>query len=70
MSKILIDLSHLVLNSLCRFKCAVFICSAGAQCKENEVFVAHGSVAVLPCRDETSAHSHPTAVYWSRIVGK
>ncbi|KTG34952.1 hypothetical protein cypCar_00022045 [Cyprinus carpio] len=41
----------------------------GAQCKENEVFVAHGSVAVLPCRDETSAHSHPTAVYWSRIVG-
>lgn len=34
------------------------------------MFVALGSVAVLPCVDETSAVSHPTAVYWSRIVGK
>ncbi|XP_073703953.1 lymphocyte activation gene 3 protein-like [Garra rufa] len=41
----------------------------GAQCQEHEVFVAQGSVAVLPCGDETSAPSHPTAVYWSRIVG-
>ncbi|XP_016419892.1 hemicentin-2-like [Sinocyclocheilus rhinocerous] len=41
----------------------------GAQCQEHEVFVAHGSVAVLPCIDETSALSHPTAVYWSRIAG-
>ncbi|RXN33386.1 lymphocyte activation gene 3 protein-like [Labeo rohita] len=41
----------------------------GAQCQEREVFVALGSVAVLPCVDETSAVSHPTAVYWSRIVG-
>ncbi|XP_016087653.1 lymphocyte activation gene 3 protein-like [Sinocyclocheilus grahami] len=41
----------------------------GSQCQEREVFVAQGSVAVLPCVDETSAISHPTAVYWSRIVG-
>ncbi|XP_026140070.1 lymphocyte activation gene 3 protein [Carassius auratus] len=41
----------------------------GAQCQEHDVFVAHGSLAVLPCRDETSALSHPTAVSWSRIVG-
>ncbi|KAK2903320.1 hypothetical protein QQF64_009743 [Cirrhinus molitorella] len=42
----------------------------GVQCQEHEVFVAHGSVAVLPCVDESSALSHPTAVYWSRMVGK
>ncbi|XP_026084810.1 lymphocyte activation gene 3 protein [Carassius auratus] len=41
----------------------------GGQCQDREVFVAQGSVAVLPCVDETSAISHPTAVYWSRMVG-
>lgn len=41
----------------------------GSQCQEREVFVAQGSLAVLPCVDETSAISHPTAVYWSREVG-
>ncbi|XP_077065113.1 T-cell surface glycoprotein CD4 [Siphateles boraxobius] len=41
----------------------------GAQCYEREVLVAHGSVAVLPCVDESSALSYPTAVYWSRMNG-
>ncbi|KAK7157382.1 hypothetical protein R3I93_008766 [Phoxinus phoxinus] len=41
----------------------------GGQCVEREVFVAHGSVAVLPCVDESSALSFPTAVYWSRMTG-
>ncbi|XP_056090843.1 T-cell surface glycoprotein CD4-like [Rhinichthys klamathensis goyatoka] len=40
----------------------------GGQCLEREVLVAHGSVAVLPCVDESSALSYPTAVYWSRMI--
>ncbi|XP_043117680.1 protein borderless-like [Puntigrus tetrazona] len=40
----------------------------GARCQEHEVFVAYGSVAVLPCIDETSELSHPSSVYWSRLV--
>lgn len=45
-------------------------CSTGGQCLEREVLVAHGSVAVLPCVDESSVLSYPTAVYWSRMNGK
>ncbi|CAM4698318.1 unnamed protein product [Leuciscus chuanchicus] len=41
----------------------------GGQCLEREVLVAHGSVAVLPCVDEFSMLSYPTAVYWSRMIG-
>lgn len=41
----------------------------GGQCLEREVLVAHGSVAVLPCVDESSVLSYPTAVYWSRMNG-
>ncbi|XP_048009639.1 basement membrane-specific heparan sulfate proteoglycan core protein-like [Megalobrama amblycephala] len=40
----------------------------GGQCQEREVLVAQGSVAVLPCEDEFSTLSYPTAVYWSKIV--
>ncbi|KAA0703019.1 hypothetical protein E1301_Tti010873 [Triplophysa tibetana] len=40
----------------------------GAKCLDQEVIVAYGSVAVLPCVDDSSAVSHPSAVYWSRIV--
>ncbi|XP_051576352.1 lymphocyte activation gene 3 protein-like [Myxocyprinus asiaticus] len=39
----------------------------GVECW-NEVFVAYGAVAVLPCVDELSEPSHNNAVYWSRIV--
>ncbi|XP_067305873.1 T-cell surface glycoprotein CD4-like [Pseudorasbora parva] len=41
----------------------------GGQCQDHEVLVAQGSVAVLPCLDESSELSYPTAVYWSRRVG-
>ncbi|KAI7807036.1 lymphocyte activation gene 3 protein-like [Triplophysa rosa] len=40
----------------------------GGKCLDQEVIVAYGSVAVLPCVDESSALPHPSAVYWSRIV--
>lgn len=41
----------------------------GGECEHHQVFVAEGSVAVLPCIDESSSVSHPNAVYWSKIVG-
>ncbi|XP_056331816.1 uncharacterized protein LOC130243610 [Danio aesculapii] len=41
----------------------------GGQCQHHEVFVAEGSVAVLPCVDGSSSVSHPNAVYWSKVVG-
>ncbi|XP_056618946.1 lymphocyte activation gene 3 protein-like [Triplophysa dalaica] len=40
----------------------------GAKCLDQEVIVAYGSVAVLPCVDDSSENPHPSAVYWSRIV--
>ncbi|XP_051575889.1 uncharacterized protein LOC127453509 [Myxocyprinus asiaticus] len=40
----------------------------GGECWNHEVFVAYGSVAVLPCVDEFSELLRPTAVYWSRVV--
>ncbi|XP_065126181.2 uncharacterized protein [Paramisgurnus dabryanus] len=40
----------------------------GGQCWEHEVVGTYGSVVVLPCRDETSLLSHPTTVYWSKMI--
>ncbi|TRY94281.1 hypothetical protein DNTS_030369 [Danionella cerebrum] len=41
----------------------------GGLCREQELLVAEGSVAVLPCVDVFAEHTHPTAVHWSRRIG-
>uniref|UniRef100_A0A4W4H880 Ig-like domain-containing protein n=1 Tax=Electrophorus electricus TaxID=8005 RepID=A0A4W4H880_ELEEL len=43
----------------------MYVCSAGSQCKQTEIVVASGSVAVLPCIVH-SPSAYSTAVYWKR----